>query len=93
MASFEPCSCTVAQIEPFILAPFEPLIMAPLVRYGWHCLNRGIQHRIIDTKILKKNDLIIRDLGYFSLAAFHKMLDSGIYFLSRLQFNIAIYDI
>ncbi len=49
-------------------------------------------HRIIDTNFLNKGDLIIRDLGYFSLVAFQKMLNSGIYFLSRLQFNVTIYD-
>lgn len=49
-------------------------------------------HRIIGTLFLKKGDLIIRDLGYFSLVSFQKMLDKGIYFLSRLQFNVIIYD-
>jgi len=38
-------------------------------------------------EIAEKGDLIIRDLGYFSLAVFGKMMTKGIYFISRIPFK------
>jgi Transposase DDE domain len=38
----------------------------------------------------RKGDLVIRDLGYFSLATFAEMLDRGVHFLSRLKFGVTI---
>lgn len=37
-------------------------------------------------------DLVLRDLGYFSVAAFHQMAQRGIYFLSRLLVSTALFD-
>lgn len=39
-----------------------------------------------------KNDLIIRDLGYFSTGAFKKIDKAEAHFLSRLQAATAVYD-
>lgn len=39
-----------------------------------------------------ENDLIIRDLGYFSLDVFDEIVDSGAFFLSRLRYGVNIYD-
>ena len=43
--------------------------------------------------IAKKGDLVIRDLGYFVLSVFTAMDTEGIYFLSRLKYNVGLYDI
>jgi len=39
-----------------------------------------------------ENDLVIRDLGYFSTAVFRNIGARGAYFLSRLQSGVLIYD-
>jgi Transposase DDE domain len=43
-------------------------------------------------KTMKQGELLIRDLGYFSLMAMLNMIRLGIYFLSRLQKNIYVYQ-
>jgi Transposase DDE domain len=40
----------------------------------------------------QKQDLVIRDLGYFSLESFSEMDDQGIKYLSRLKPNVLIFD-
>ena len=40
---------------------------------------------------LKKGDLLIRDLGYFSTKAFAKINSLGAFFISRLKFGVHIY--
>ena len=40
--------------------------------------------------IAKKGDLIIRDLGYYSLKVFAQMNDIGIYFISRIRYGVSI---
>ncbi|WP_235726387.1 IS4 family transposase [Methylotuvimicrobium buryatense] len=40
---------------------------------------------------VRKGDLIIRDLGYFSLAAFAQIMLIGAYFLSRLSYTVNLY--
>ena len=42
---------------------------------------------------LQANDLLVRDLGYFVLNAFVKIKSKKAFFLSRLRYNISIYDI
>jgi hypothetical protein len=39
-----------------------------------------------------KNDLIIRDLGYFSTSVLQKVSDSGAFFLSRMLSSTLVYD-
>lgn len=51
--------------------------------------DRGIAERILS--IIKKGDLIIRDLGYFTINAFRKIADFGSYFLSRLLPGVLFY--
>nr|MBP6733043.1 transposase [Chitinophagales bacterium] len=43
-------------------------------------------------QIAKPNDLVIRDLGYFALPAFKQMIECGIYFLSRWENCVNLYD-
>ena len=42
--------------------------------------------------VAKAGDLVLRDLGYFVLGVFKKMLDKGIHFLSRFRIDVSIYD-
>jgi len=39
-----------------------------------------------------KNDLVIRDLGYFSIPVLHKINKKGAFFLSKLPSHILVYD-
>lgn len=43
-------------------------------------------------QLLQKDDLVIRDLGYFSTAILKKVEQKGAYYLSRLKFPITLYD-
>jgi hypothetical protein len=43
--------------------------------------------------LLRPGDLLIRDLGYFVLKAFTKMVNDGVYFLSRFHHGTSIYDL
>lgn len=46
--------------------------------------------RIVDQ--INKNDLVIRDLGYFTIESFKKIALKGAYYLSRYKFGLNIYD-
>jgi hypothetical protein len=43
--------------------------------------------------MLKPDDLLIRDLGYFVIAALKKIIEQHAYFLIRLKYGIALYDL
>lgn len=51
--------------------------------------DRGIAERIL--RIIQEGDLIIRDLGYFTINAFKKIADAKAYFLSRLLPGVHFY--
>lgn len=42
--------------------------------------------------ILKPGDLIIRDLGYFVIPVFKKIINCQAFFISRLKYNSALFD-
>lgn len=42
--------------------------------------------------LLKKGDLLIRDLGYFVLEVFGRIIEHQAFFISRLRYGITFYD-
>jgi Transposase DDE domain len=42
--------------------------------------------------LLKKGDLVIRDMGYFAIATFQKIIAAKAHFLSRLKYGVTISD-
>lgn len=42
--------------------------------------------------LIRAGELLITDLGYFSLYTFKKVIECGAYFLSRYQINTAVFD-
>lgn len=53
--------------------------------------DQGYSGNILE--IAKPGDLIIRDLGYFVLGVFKKLLQQEIYFISRLRKDVNIYTV
>ena len=51
--------------------------------------DQGYSPNII--QILKRGDLIIRDLGYFVLKVFKKLNERGIFFISRMKKHVNIF--
>jgi hypothetical protein len=41
---------------------------------------------------ISENDLILRDMGYFSISVFQKMNDGKAFFLSRLPASVSVYE-
>lgn len=52
--------------------------------------DQGYSRKIV--QIVKKGDLIIRDLGYFVLKSFKSLNKEGIYFISRLRKGVNIFS-
>lgn len=42
--------------------------------------------------MLKRGDLLLRDLGFFVLSHFQKMISKGIYFITRKLYTVTLFD-
>jgi hypothetical protein len=51
--------------------------------------DQSLANRII--KILEKDDLVIRDLGYYALERLKEIEDKGAYYISRFKSDIVVY--
>ena len=45
------------------------------------------------SRIAKSNDLVIRDLGYFTIESFKALDSDGILFISKLKYGVHLYDL
>lgn len=45
---------------------------------------------VLDT--VAKNDLVLRDLGYYAFAAFNNIISKGAFFISRLCFSTVVFE-
>jgi len=52
--------------------------------------DQSLSDRILD--LLKPNDLVLRDLGYFVVEIFAKIIKKEAFFLSRLLLSVALYS-
>lgn len=52
--------------------------------------DQGYSAKIV--QILKRGDLIIRDLGYFALKVFKELNEEGIFFISRMKKHVNIFS-
>lgn len=43
--------------------------------------------------VVNKGDLLIRDLGYFSLRVFEELTEAGVDFISRLRYGVTLWDL
>jgi len=60
--------------------------------FGLFAFNRTDQTGSKDIlELVQPKDLVIRDLGYFVLDVFKKLVEKGAFFLSRLKSKVAVY--
>lgn len=52
--------------------------------------DQGLSSKILDH--VRPGDLVIRDLGYYSLVVFQKIIEKGGYFLSRLKASSKVFN-
>jgi hypothetical protein len=61
--------------------------------FGLSGFNRNDQAAARDVlPLLRKGDLVLRDLGYFVVETFARIAQAGAFFLSRLRLDLHLYD-
>lgn len=63
--------------------------MADFSLSGFNRTDQAASKEILD--LVQPKDLVIRDLGYFVLDVFKDLRRKGVFFLSRLRSNVAVY--
>jgi IS4 transposase len=71
-----------AQIKINLISDISKGLLVDAQLYRGNEPDRGNAERILS--IIEEGDLIIRDLGYFTINAFRKIAEANAYFLSRL---------
>jgi len=75
-----------------IQAGYE-LVSQRFVHFGLSGFTRNDQAAAYDIlPLLKPGELVLRDLGYFVIGSFQKIVDQGAFFLSRYRLNTKVYD-
>ena len=69
------------------------LLSGAFAHFSMTPLTRNDQTASVDVlDYLRMGDLVIRDLGYFSIAVFRSIANAQAFFLSRMKMDAAIYD-
>lgn len=75
-----------------IQAVYE-LVSQRFVHFGLSGFRRNDQAAAYDIlSLLKPGEVVLRDLGYFVIGSFQKIMDRGAFFLSRFKLNTKVYD-
>jgi hypothetical protein len=75
-----------------IQAVYE-LVSQRFVHFGLSGFTRNDQAAAYDILTrLKPGELVLRDLGYFVIGSFQKIVDQGAFFLSRFRLDTKVYD-
>ena len=73
---------------------FYDLLAERFCQFSFSPYTKNDQKASVDIlAIIQGGDLIIRDLGYFVLSVFTQIQQLGAYFLSRLKYNVTIYEL
>ena len=73
---------------------FYDLLAEQFCHFSFSPYTKNDQKASVDIlDMIQHGDLIIRDLGYFVLSVFTQIKQLGAYFLSRLKYNVTIYEL
>lgn len=69
------------------------LVKLSLVQFSFSGFTRNDQAAAADIlAIVRRGDLVLRDLGYFSSKVLVRLQAAGVHFLTRLHFHLLLYD-
>jgi len=69
------------------------LLSESFVRFSFSGFNRNDQAAAVDViDYCEENDLILRDLGYFTLKSLQGIKEKGAFFISRLRNDVSLFD-
>ncbi|MBA3237468.1 MAG: IS4 family transposase, partial [Parachlamydiaceae bacterium] len=82
-------SCIKAQVKIDLIHDLSKGVLIDAKIFRGNEPDQGLAKRVLD--YIKTGDLIIRDLGYFSMAVFAALIKINAYFLSRLLPRVNFY--
>jgi len=81
---------TLSQIQ---LQGVFDLVKLSLAQFSFSAFTRNDQAAAGDIlAIARRGDLVLRDMGYFSIQIFARLIAAGVHFLSRLHASVRLYD-